>query len=152
MSYIVGNELKRINISKVISNFISNSHFYTQNYANKNVGNYKDNSVRFNAAIKLSGQFVAYQGMIRSLFEELFSSNMHIGNRFSIVDAPTTETMVIGGQSVTVPLAGVMLGGLSNQAAAIAQIDSVNMPVVKRNNFNDNNYFSPVPQLPRREP
>eukprot|EP00029_Vermamoeba_vermiformis_P007630 TRINITY_DN3352_c0_g2_i1.p1 TRINITY_DN3352_c0_g2~~TRINITY_DN3352_c0_g2_i1.p1 ORF type:complete len:693 (-),score=153.11 TRINITY_DN3352_c0_g2_i1:54-2132(-) len=94
-----GDEVTQIEGTDVVTWF--------KNYANTGVGNYKDNSVRFNAAIKLSGQYIAVTG-----------------DRGSIVDAPTTETMVINGNTVSVPLAGALLGSLSSQADAINQIDT----------------------------
>jgi hypothetical protein len=94
-----GDEVTQIDGTDVLTWF--------KNYANTEVGNYKDNSVRFNAAIKTSGQYIAV-----------------IGDRYSIVDAPTTETMVINGNTVSVPLAGALIGSLNGLNDAINQIDT----------------------------
>jgi hypothetical protein len=102
-----GREVTQIDGTNVVSWF--------KDYANTNVGNYKDNSVRFNAAIKISGQYIAVTG-----------------DRGSIVDAPSSETMVINGQTVTVPLAGVVIGGLSSVSDAINQIDSPRVSAKKK--------------------
>jgi hypothetical protein len=64
-------------------------------------------------------------------------SNNHSGDRGSIVDAPSSETMVINGQTVTVPLAGVVIGGLSSVSDAINQIDSVSR-LIQANHLNAN--------------